>query len=71
MAEPAETSAVERRRAHFDNRTRFFLARWDEVKRLGTAGDFDGAERICRELLDYPELGGYIVREYLSYFGIY
>ena len=57
MAEPAETSAVERRRAHFDNRTRFFLARWDEVRRLALGGDSAGAERICQEPLQHPELG--------------
>jgi hypothetical protein len=57
MAEPAGASTVDRRE-RFDNRTRFFLARWDEVKRLGTGGDAAGAERICQELLQYPELVG-------------
>jgi len=55
MAE--STGASVDRRERFDNKTRFFLARWDEVKRLGKAGDADGAERICQELLGFAELG--------------
>ena len=44
-------------RERFDNRTQFFLARWDQVRKLGTTGNSAAAERICQELLGYPELG--------------
>ncbi len=56
MADAAGESTVDRRRARFDNVTNFFLARWDEVRRFGRSGNTAAAERICHELLSYPEL---------------